>query len=84
MSNMTSPEKSPWGWKAVIISVILSCIFLGFFYLAVTNEPDYMPSQKRAEAEKNKVTANTHDTMQMSDEEMQHMQNHTSSTQSAH
>lgn len=47
MSDITSPEKSPWGWKSLIISAILSCIFLGFFYLAVTNEPDYMPSQNK-------------------------------------
>jgi hypothetical protein len=46
MSNETSPEKSPWGWKALIIAFILSGFFLGFFYLAVTNEPDYMPSQQ--------------------------------------
>lgn len=46
MSNELSPEKSPWGWKALIIAFILSAFFLGFFYLAVTNEPDYMPSQQ--------------------------------------
>ncbi len=54
MTDNTSPEKSPWGWKALIIAFILSAFFLGFFYLAVNNEPDYMPSQKRAEAEKQK------------------------------
>lgn len=46
MTDHTSPEKSPWGWKALIIAFILSAFFLGFFYLAVTNEPDYMPSQQ--------------------------------------
>lgn len=46
MSNESSPEKSPWGWKALVIAFILSGFFLGFFYLAVTNEPDYMPSQQ--------------------------------------
>ena len=46
MSNESSPEKSPWGWKALVIAFILSAFFLGFFYLAVTNEPDYMPSQQ--------------------------------------
>lgn len=46
MSNEISPEKSPWGWKALIIAFILSGFFLGFFYLAVSNEPDYMPSQQ--------------------------------------
>lgn len=47
MSDNSSPEKSPWGWKALIIAFILSVFFLGFFYLAVSNEPDYMPSQKQ-------------------------------------
>ncbi len=46
-TDITSPEKSPWGWKALIIAFIFSFFFLGFFYLAVTNEPDYMPSQKQ-------------------------------------
>ena len=46
MTDNTSPEKSPWGWKALIIAFILSGIFLGIFYLAITNEPDYMPSQQ--------------------------------------
>ena len=46
MQDETSPEKSPWGWKAVVIAFILSAFFLGFFWLAVTNEPDYMPSQQ--------------------------------------
>ncbi|SPL69622.1 hypothetical protein [Acinetobacter stercoris] len=44
MSSVTSSEKK--GWKAIIIAFILSCFFLGFFYLAITNEPDYMPSQQ--------------------------------------
>ncbi|MFH7766719.1 hypothetical protein [Acinetobacter sp. BSP-28] len=47
MTNNSSPEKSPWGWKAVIIVCILGALFMGIFYLAVSNEPDYMPSQKR-------------------------------------
>jgi hypothetical protein len=46
MSNEISPEKSAWGWKALIIAFILSAFFLGFFYLAVSSEPDYMPSQQ--------------------------------------
>ncbi|OTG87793.1 hypothetical protein B9T31_04465 [Acinetobacter sp. ANC 4558] len=45
----SSPEQSPWGWKALIISSILGALFLGFFYLAVTNDADYMPSQKNKE-----------------------------------
>ena len=47
MIDHSSPEHSPWGWKAAIVAIILGCFFLGFFYLAVTNEPDYMPSQQQ-------------------------------------
>ncbi|OTG89868.1 hypothetical protein [Acinetobacter sp. ANC 3832] len=92
MNDMSSPEKSPWGWKALIIAVILSCFFLGFFYLAVSNEPDYMPSQKRqagamqhdmkSDATTAPMPADEH--MQMSDEEMKHMQNHASNTEHSH
>ena len=102
MSDMNSPEKSPWGWKAVIIATILSCLFLGFFYIAMSNEPDYMPSQQRetrttaiknapvmsqqalAEAEQTKATTSTHDAMQMSDDDMPSMQNHSSNTEHSH
>jgi hypothetical protein len=45
-SNKLSPEKSFWGWKLLIIAIILAD-FYGNFYLAITNEPDYMPSQNR-------------------------------------
>ncbi|WP_196781662.1 hypothetical protein [Acinetobacter lanii] len=41
----TSTKKSVWRSPWVYVAVILSCLFLAFFYLAVTNEPDYMPSQ---------------------------------------
>ena len=41
--------------------------FHGIFYLAITNEPDYMPSQKQKAAEQ-------HDMSKMSHEDMQNMQ----------
>lgn len=75
MSDVTSPEKSPWGWKSLIISVILSCFFLGFFYLAVTNEPDYMPSQNKpahshqGTADTNSAQGQTAAEMNMTEEE---------------
>ncbi|RKG30537.1 hypothetical protein [Acinetobacter tianfuensis] len=47
MTDQSSPEKSPWGWKALILFSVLSLLFMGFFWLAVTNEPDYMPSQQK-------------------------------------
>ena len=46
MTDHSSPEKSPWGWKALIIFCILGGLFMLFFWLAVSNEPDYMPSQQ--------------------------------------
>ena len=67
-SNKLSPEKSFWGWKLLIISIILSCIFMGIFYLAMNNGPDYMPSQKNKMMQHNEMPA-----MQGS-EHMQHQQ----------
>ncbi|WP_213032977.1 hypothetical protein [Acinetobacter silvestris] len=43
-----SPEQSGWGWKALIVACILSFIFMLFFYLAISNDPEYMPSHKQA------------------------------------
>ncbi|HQW53159.1 MAG TPA: hypothetical protein PLU69_04195, partial [Acinetobacter sp.] len=53
MSEKLNPTTSPWGWKAVVITVVLCSIFVGVLYLAVSNEPDYMPSQKRKVAQQN-------------------------------
>lgn len=39
-------SKKPFPYVVVGISILLGCLFLGLFFLAVTNEPDYMPSQK--------------------------------------
>ncbi|MFO1354232.1 MAG: hypothetical protein U1E88_07675 [Acinetobacter sp.] len=44
------PETSPWGWKALIITCILSFIFMVIFYLAINNEPDYMPMNQKSRA----------------------------------
>ena len=46
MSDQNTPENSPWGWKALIIFCIIGGIFMFIFWLAVSNEPDYMPSQQ--------------------------------------
>jgi len=32
------------------ISILLGCLFLVFFFLAVSNQPDYMPSQQKQNA----------------------------------
>lgn len=47
---MDNPNK-PFPYLVVGISLLLGCLFLGLFFLAVTNEPDYMPSQKSKMAE---------------------------------
>ena len=59
MTDHSSPEKSPWGWKALIISIILSIIFMIIFYAAITNEPDYMPSQKNKETSQHHAFKNS-------------------------
>ena len=35
------------GWKGLFIAAVLSVFFLGIFYMAMSNEPDYMPSQQK-------------------------------------
>jgi len=62
-SNKLSPEKSFWGWKLLIIAIILSCIFMGIFYLAITNEPDYMPSQKQNAVQQHDMSKMSHESM---------------------
>lgn len=58
-----SPEKSFWGWKLLAISIVLSCIFMWIFYLAITNEPDYMPSQQNKAAQQHNMAEMNHDNM---------------------
>lgn len=41
-----SDVKKPFPYLVVGVSIFLGCLFLGLFYLALSNEPDYMPSQK--------------------------------------
>ena len=42
-----SQEQASFPYLAVGISILLGCLFLVFFFLAVSNEPDYMPSQQK-------------------------------------
>lgn len=42
-----SQEQAKFPYLTVGISILLGCLFLVFFFLAVTNEPDYMPSQQK-------------------------------------
>lgn len=50
---MMSNQKSKFPYLVVAISILLGCLFIGFFYLAVSNEPDYMPSQISKEVSSN-------------------------------
>ncbi len=68
MTNKLSPEQSWWGWKLLIVASILSLLFMIIFYLAINNEPDYMPSQKNKQ-------------MMETSEQMNHAEMHSSSSQ---
>ena len=77
MNDVNSPKKPLWKSKAVIFATIFSCLFLVFFYRAVTNEPDYMPSQQNKQIAtpqtENTDTTPLHDTQQMPNDEMKNM-----------
>lgn len=78
-SNKLSPEKSFWGWKLLIIAIILGFLFMVIFYLAITNEPDYMPSQqnKQMQHSEAQMPAMQHD-------EPMHMQSTASEAMASH
>ncbi|MDN5511215.1 hypothetical protein [Acinetobacter sp.] len=89
MTNNSSPEKSPWGWKALIIFCILGAVFMGIFYLAISNEPDYMPSQKRnqthtAHQQQSSASEPTAGEMNMTEAEHAQMAEHDASTAAGH
>jgi hypothetical protein len=50
MSKPDTTTNSIFGWKGVAIAVVFTIVFLGIFYLAMHNEPDYMPSKQRGNA----------------------------------
>jgi len=81
-------SKTPlWRSKAVIIATIFSCLFLVLFYLAVSNEPDYMPSQQNKHIhtqQSSEKDSTPHSNMQMSDEEMKNMSHDHMSSSQAH
>lgn len=71
MSDKNSSESAALGWKFVLIVGVLSAIFLGFFYLAMSNEPDYMPgAQRKAQQEQTQQK-----TEKMTDQQSQHNDN---------
>ncbi|MCH7337215.1 cbb3-type cytochrome oxidase assembly protein CcoS [Acinetobacter sp. NIPH 2699] len=50
-----SQQQQKFPYIMVGISILLGCIFLVFFFLAVSNQPDYMPSQQQKSAEVQKL-----------------------------
>ncbi|WP_326518515.1 hypothetical protein [Acinetobacter sp. CAAS 2-6] len=50
MSNAPTSTAKNFPWISTGIVILLGFVFLGFFYLAVSNEPDYMPSQQKKKA----------------------------------
>lgn len=89
MSDKASTKKPLWQSPAVYVATILSCLFLGFFYLAISNEPDYMPSQQN----KTQQQAHSADTtaakpsatqMGMTEQEHANMDNMTHDASAAH
>lgn len=50
MSQNNSSSTSIFGWKGVWIAAIFAALFLGLLYLAMSNEPDYMPSKQAGNA----------------------------------
>lgn len=84
MSDKNSSESAVLGWKFVLIVGVLSAIFLGFFYLAMSNEPDYMPgAQRKAQQEQmqQKAEQSTEQHAQHDDMPEMDMQEHKHSTQ---
>ena len=49
-AELMSQQQSRFPYLAVGISILLGCLFLVFFFLAVSNQPDYMPSQQKQNA----------------------------------
>lgn len=45
-SSSTDSESTILGWKFIAIVGTLTTIFFTFLYLAMSNEPDYMPNRK--------------------------------------
>ncbi len=90
MSTQDTPS-SKSGWKALAVAFVLSVLFLGLFYLAVTNEPDYMPSQQQKNTTQQHAfkTAPTMSQEAQPDEhasmsEAEHQQHHAASTAHSH
>ena len=73
------------GWKGLLIAAVLSVLFLGIFYVAMSNEPDYMPSKQNQSHTHNQASTQPQQNGKtMSDEEMKNMNHAESSSEHAH
>ncbi|WP_130804076.1 hypothetical protein [Acinetobacter ihumii] len=87
MREKLSPEKSIWGWKLLIIAIILAFLFMWVFYLALNNEPDYMPSHKQKQMQMQhqmQSDAAKDDAMPMDMKDMPMHHQHTESSSDSH
>ena len=55
-----SQQHSKFPYLAVGISILFGCLFLGFFFLAVSHQPDYMPSQQKQNTSQVQLATTTH------------------------
>lgn len=46
-SSSNDSKSTTLGWKFVAIVAVIVTAFFTFLYLAMSNEPDYMPSHKQ-------------------------------------
>ena len=76
MGHQPSPQKDSsetvLGWKFVIIVGVLSTIFLTFFYLAMSQEPDYMPGAQRKAQQLKQQAQNASAASEVADQSHQH------------
>ena len=63
-SSSDHTESTTLGWKFVAIVAVLTSIFFTCLYLAMSSEPDYMPSQKHKAAALQDVPNSTSQSVQ--------------------
>lgn len=59
-------ESTALGWKFIAIVAVLTTIFFTFLYLAMSSEPDYMPSHKQKLENQQKNVSVSHSIKQTS------------------
>lgn len=72
MTDKSSSESTILGWKFVVLFGAIGVIFLSFFYLAMSSEPDYMPGAQRKAQQQHEMQ---HTTEQPAENHAQHSDN---------